>query len=251
MQNLVELDERLDELCYHKACDPASWRDYQSKYDLCWIYHENALDGIAITPDEITEALACEITTNISQVSAYRRVRNYRAAMEYITEKSQKADLVCTIDMLRDLHCILANGLDTGLGRFRRNSPVHRAYFQDICQPSKIEKILNEMLAMVNAEIKRPTMHPLELAGKVQFMFMEAYPFSSWSGIVGRFFTNMLLMQADYLPLVIHGHDRQRYYQAVASSSAAVTRVLADAYENTLDNAFHYFVEPRQMLAGA
>ncbi len=243
---LSELDERLDQVAYAKANNLQGWLKFQRKYEMCWIYHENLLDGVSMSPEEVMAALSNEAITDVSQVSLFRRVRNYHAAINLIRERAAAPHFVVDVPFFRELHAVLANGLDTNLGRFRRNSPVHRAYYQDICAPSKVEKHLQDIVALVMSEEKRPTMHPVELAGRVHHQFMIAYPFSSWSGIVGRFFVNMLLMHSGRLPVVIHNHDRQRYYQAVATSPILVTRVLADAYENTLDNAYHHFVEPQE-----
>ena len=240
---LLDIDDRLNELAYYQQHYPHRWIEFQSMYEMSWIYHENILDGVALTPEEIEEALASDITRDISLISIYRRIRNYKLCIDLIKDKAARKRLVYDIDLIKEIHATLVANIEDAPGEYRHNSPVHRAYFQSICTPGRIQHKLTQMLDLLNREPARPWLHPMEHAAKVHHKFMFAYPFSAWSGVVGRLLINLLLLRQGYVPLVIHCHDRQKYYQAVALTPEALTRLYAETAENNLDNAFHYFVE--------
>jgi len=75
----------------------------------------------------------------------------------------------------------------------------------------------------------------------VQHQFLQIFPFSEFSGKIGRMCTNLILLRHGYLPCVIHSIDRQRYYESLRGSVAGFRLLLMEAMENSLDNALKYF----------
>lgn len=239
---LLDIDDRLEELALYQRRHPRRWLEFQHLYEKSWIYHENILDGVALDPQEIDEALASDITRDISLISLYRRIRNYRTAIGHVQRLASARTLPYSVELCKELHGILVAGGEEVPGRFRRNSPVHRAYFQDICPPGQVPYHLEQAVEALNRWEQRPKEHALSHVANVHHKLMYAYPFSAWSGAVGRLLGNLVLMRAGAMPLVIHCQDRQRYYQALAQAPEQLLRLYAETAENNLDNAFHHFV---------
>ena len=239
----LDIDDRLEELSYYQRQNPQQWLSFQQMYEMSWIYHENILDGVALTPEEIKEALSSDLTRDISLVSIFRRIRNYKKCIDFVRDKAVSDDPRVDVEAIKELHSILVAGSDITPGKYRRNSPVHRAYYQQICAPGRVPYHLGQIVDYINAGIGNSHMHPLEHAAHVHHRFMHAYPFSSISGVVGRFLVNMILMRHQMIPIVIHCQERQKYYHAIATSPELVTRVFIESFENNIENAFHHFVE--------
>jgi hypothetical protein len=45
---------------------------------------------------------------------------------------------------------------------------------------------------------------------------------------------NLLLLRSGYPPAIIHSTERQRYYDALKGSSAAMNQIVQEAIENNL-----------------
>jgi Fic family protein len=72
---------------------------------------------------------------------------------------------------------------------------------------------------------------------------MQVFPYTDNSGRIGRLFSNMILFQAGYLPVIVHATDRQRYYESLRQPEGALREVTIDAIGNGLDHAEKFFAE--------
>jgi len=70
---------------------------------------------------------------------------------------------------------------------------------------------------------------------------MHSFPFSRFSGMIGRLLTNFVLARYEYLPTVIHASDRQRYYEALRGPEREFRVFIAETMENSLENAVRFF----------
>jgi len=77
-------------------------------------------------------------------------------------------------------------------GVYRKDIPIHRTYFHEIAQPAKIHVALLKVLEYMKARQDKD-MHVIELAANVHHRFMRVFPFSDYSGIIGRLMANFLM----------------------------------------------------------
>jgi Fic family protein len=123
---------------------------------------------------------------------------------------------------------------------YRKDMPLHRTYFHDIHQPSKIPAALEKLVDhTASAEFRE--FHPIQQAAHFQHAFMQIFPFTEHSGRVARMCSNLILVRANYLPVVIHSIDRQKYYESLRGPVANFRGLLMDAMENSLDNGIKFF----------
>ena len=54
----VDIDDRMDDLADRMRADPDLATEFHEKYELSWLYHENALEGVVYSPQELATALA-------------------------------------------------------------------------------------------------------------------------------------------------------------------------------------------------
>src|ERR1700687_3446750 len=222
---------------------PRDTQDFRDKYELTWIYHESALEGMVLTHAELRQALEPNPgMVDSSMVHAFTEVRNQRNVIDFIKEEAQARQVKYNLTLVKKLYEILYSGLPNRMPvAFRRDMPLHRTYFHDIVQPVQIQPALEQLFDFMGSEEFRK-MHPIKQATHSHHRFMEIFPFSDLSGKVGRMLMNLILVRAGYMPLVIHSMDREAYYDALRLNATQFGQVMMESMDNALDNAFKFFI---------
>ena len=261
------IDDKNEDLRDYLATYREKGQAFLERYEMSWIYHDSALEGVVYSPQELNAALRGEMTkpAEASLMPLILEIRNHKAAVDYIREEARSsgkkvAQITLTqIKRIQDL--ISGNTPEAQAARalterrektekelakekeksgYRKDMPLHRTYFHEIAQPVKIQPLL-EKLVDFTASAEFRELHPIEQSAVVQHQFLHIFPFIEHSGKVGRMCSNLVLLRHHYLPCVIHSIDRQRYYEALRGSAANFRVLLVEAMENSLDNALKYF----------
>ena len=80
----------------------------------------------------------------------------------------------------------------------------------------------------------RRTRGPIRLAARAHYDLLRVFPFATDSGKVARLFMNLLLLRSGYPPAIVHSTERQRYYDALKGSSAAMIQIVQESIDNNL-----------------
>lgn len=261
-----ELDEKNEELRECLAAGREAAQAFLQRFEMSWIYHDAALEGVVYTPQELQAALSPgTLAAEASMMPVVLEVRNHKAVCDYIRQEAAaggKKQAQITLTTIRRMHDLFsgntpeAQAARSAVERrertekelqkekeksgFRKDMPLHRTYFHDIAQPAKIAGEL-EKLVDFTASAEFREYHPIKQAATVQHRFLQVFPFPEHSGKIGRMCTNLILLRHGYLPCVIHSIDRQKYYEAFRGPVSAFRTLLMDAMENSIDNALKYF----------
>ena len=231
-QDIEEKNEALREIIASKK---AASQDFLEKFEMSWVYHDNALEGVVYTGQELMTALRPgAIAAEASLMPIVLEIRNHKACLEYVREEARtlpkKAPGV-TMAQVRRIHDLLAgNTPEAQTARaaaerrersekelakereragLRKDMPLHRTYFHEIAQPAKIQPALEKMLDFTaTAEFREQ--HPILQSARVQHQFIQIFPFAEHSGKVGRMLSNLILLRNQMFPSVIHSIDRQK-----------------------------------------
>lgn len=236
-QRLVEIDDLTNGLKERIALAD-SWDAFHDMCDISWIYHENGLEGVVLTYPEIKSAVNNKIISDVSLLPTYQDIKGQKYCIDLIREKAASRRFNVTISFLKDIHGRLVDDPDSA-GVYRKDIPIHRTYFHEIAQPSKIHQALGKVLDYLKARQDKD-LHPIELAANAHHRFMRVFPFSKYSGIVGRLVSNFVLLRYGYFPVIIHAADRQRYYEALRGSERDFRSFVAESMDNSLENAKHF-----------
>ncbi len=236
----VDIDDRSEDLRDLLADEPAVAQDFGLRYELSWLYHDNALEGVVLTGPEMAQALTRQPVAEATAVSLYREVQNHKAAIDYVRAEALGKKLRVNLTVIKKIYEILGAGVEgRSTAEYRKDIPLHRAYFHEIAPPAKIGFLLGKLVDFCeSSEFK--SYHPLQKASRVSHAFMQAYPFSENSGKVARLLANLVLLQNRYLPCIIHATDRQRYYESLRAPETALRELMLDAMENGIANAEKY-----------
>lgn len=238
----LDLDDRSEDLRELMRQRGREAREFMEKFELGWIWHEQALEGSVLTHAELRQAFDPATIVDSSMVQPVREVRNQRDAIDFIKRESRGKQAKYTLTLVRKLYEILYAEISSrNPMQLRRDMPLHRTYFHDIVQPQLIQPGLEQLFDFIQGQEFR-SMHPIKQATHAHHRFMELFPFSDFSGKVGRMLMNLMLMRTGYLPVIIHAHDRQKYYEALRLPATQFGMVILDAMDNGLDNAFKFFI---------
>lgn len=245
-QRYAEIDDRTDE-CRDLVRRRCGWKEFLEMYDISWIYHENGLEGVVLTYPEIKSAVDNKIISDVSLLPTYKYIKSQKGCIDLMREKADNRRFNITINYLKELHGhLVEDPEDTGI--YRKDIPIHRTYFHEIAQPARIQASLSKVLEFLKSRQARE-LHTIELAANAHHRFMRVFPFSKFSGIIGRLVANFVLMRGDYLPAIIHASDRQRYYEALRGSERDFRAFWCEAMENALENTSRLFASPGRLTA--
>ena len=211
---------------------------YNDNFDMSWIYHDAALEGVVYTFPELAGALKGEEAGPVDSSVApiYEAIRRQKAAIEYIRNVASKKRTPVNVDMIKTIYTILhPEEGDLKTVKYRRDVPQHRLYFHEYATPDKIIYLVRQVVEWLNDPETRKKVGTLRMAAKAHYDLARAYPFTTDSGKVARLFMNVLLMRGGLPPAIIHATERQRYYEALkAATPSSVFIMLRDSVENSM-----------------
>jgi Fic family protein len=239
----VDIDDRMDDLSDRMRSDPELTGEFLRRYELSWLHHENALEGIVYSGLELATALDNPAPlTDATFVSALQEIRNHKIAYDLVREEAKAKKLRINLTLVRKLDDTLCAGFEGKSGvEFRKDMPLHRAYFHEIAQPAKIPAQLQKVLdACDSAEFRNA--HPIQRASKLHHGFMQVFPYTDNSGRVARLLANLILLNGGFrVPCIIHATDRQRYYESLRLPEPILRDLTVEALDNALGQAEKFF----------
>lgn len=237
-----ELDARNTELKERLEANPEAGAEFRRRYEMSWYHHENALDGIVLTEQELVQALEVQAVGDAGLVNVLTLIRNHRAALDRVAAEARTRKTRLAVPLLEELYQILLRDSNPSAKQkavWRKEMPLHRTYFHDIAQPSKIEAELEKVLKFTgSAEFRE--YHPVRQAAWIHWYFMQVFPFADHNGKIGRLLQTYYLLRAGYLPAIIVGRDRQRYYETLRQSPSALRTLLVESIDNGLETGLRF-----------
>jgi len=231
-ERVVKLEERL------VAAGADFQKAYRDSLDMSWIYHDSALEGSVYTGQELRAAIedaSAPLVTDSSIQPICEEIRRHREALDYIRDYATKKRQPINIDVVKKIYLILhPEEGDIKTVKYRKDIPQHRLYFHEYAPPDKITYKVRQILDWTNDPETRRTRSAVRIAARAHYDLLRVFPFATDSGKVARLFMNLLLLRNGYPPAIVHSTERQRYYEALKGSSAAMTQIVHESIENNL-----------------
>lgn len=237
-QRHLDIESRIQDIKNYIRRGRISQEEFWEMVDISWLYHENGLEGVVLTYPEIKSAVDNKIISDVSLLPTYRDIKNQKTCLDAFRHCAKTPGEPIDMPLLKRLHGVLLDNAPQS-GTWRKDIPIHRTYFHEIVVPQKIEDELAALLDLINGPWEEQT-HAIEFAARSHHKFMNVFPFSQHSGILGRLLLNYVLQRGNLLPVIVHAADRQRYYEALRGSVKDVHVFITEAMENSLDNALRF-----------
>ena len=214
-------------------------RRYIDNFDMSWIYHDSALEGVVYTFEELRTALSGQPppVTDSSLQPTCDDIRRHKEAIEYVRDFATKKRLPVTLDIVKKIYLILRpEEGDIKTVKYRKDVPQHRLYFHEYAPPDKIAYKVRQVVDWLNDPETRKTRNGIRIAARAHYDLLRVYPFPTDSGKVARLFMNLLLLRSGLPPSIIHSTERQRYYEALKGSATTVLQMVQESVENALSS---------------
>src|SRR4051812_9666707 len=225
------INERLN------GMDEQFQREYRESFEMSWVYHDSALEGVVYTFQELKTA----IDPNMSVVAdsglqpVCDEIRRHRQAIEYVRELSEKKRVPINVDTIKKIYCILhPEEGDVKTVKYRKDIPQHRLYFHEYAAPDKIAYKARQVIDWLNGPEPKKLKSPIRIAARVHYDLLRVFPFPQDSGKVSRLLMNVLLMRAGHPPAIIHSTERQRYYEALKGQLPVIVAMVSESIMNAL-----------------
>jgi Fic family protein len=248
------LDSKVEVLREHRMrANPAIVADFDEKFDVSWIYHDNALEGVVLSYHELKAAIDKKIISDVSLIPMYEEIKNHKLAIEFVRQtarawarerhesrKKQKNQI--TLETLKALHSMVTPEENAKGNPFRKDNPLHRLYFHEIAQPDKIAPKMKKLIEWLD-EDETQHLHPVDRAARAHYRLMAIYPWPRSSGKVARLLMNMMLIRDGFPPVVIHSIERQRYYDVLRAETAGLVPLVLESLDNGVETSTRFFEE--------
>lgn len=212
-------------------------RRYIDSFDMSWIYHDSALEGVVYTTEELRAALSghAQPVTDSGLQPTYDDIRRHKEAIDFVRDFAAKKRLPVTVDVIKKIYLILhPEEADIKAVKYRRDIPQHRLYFHEYALPDKIPHKVRQVVDWLNDPETRKTRSGVRLAARAHYDLLRIYPFPTDSGKVARLFMNLILLRAGLPPSILHSTERQRYYEALKGSASTILQMVQESVENAL-----------------
>lgn len=218
-------------------------RAFEEKHLMSWVYHDNALEGVVYTMEELRAGIGEGIVSDAALLPTYDEIRYHKAAIDVVRELAQKKRVPVNLDAIKRIYVTLAPDEVEGKGqpKYRKDMPLHRLYFHDIAPPDKIQVKLKQLVDWMNDPETKRSIHPVRLAAKAHYQLLQAYPFVKHNGKVARLLMNLILMRHDYPPVIIHATERQRYYDALKGTDNQIAQLVNEAMIASIESQIRYY----------
>ncbi len=214
-------------------------RAYRESFEMSWIYHDSAMEGVVYTFQELKTAIDPNIAVvpDSSLQPVCEEIRRHKAAIDYVRDLAEKRRTPITVDTVRKIYLILhPEEGDLKSVKYRKDIPQHRLYFHEYAAPDKINYRVRQVIDWLNGPEPKKIRHPVRIAARMHFDLVRVFPFAVDSGKVARLLMNLVLLRSDYPPAIIHSTERQRYYEALKGALPVIVQMVNEAIENGLQS---------------
>jgi Fic family protein len=209
--------------------------EFQDKFDMSWIYHDCALEGQVLTPQEIWTALHTQIRSDSAFQPSLNDVRSHKQAIDFIRSLVTKKKVTIGPELVRRIYNLLADESEQCSGSlvYRKDIPIHRTYFHEIVAPSRLPYQMKKFFEWARDPSNRK-LHPINYASSIHYRLMRIFPFTRHTGKLSRLVMNLVLIRAGYPPAIIHSTERQNYYEAIRDGFDELLELVKHALGDTM-----------------
>lgn len=204
-------------------------------------YESNAIEGNSLTLKDVAMVMFDNVMPSGKNMREVYETRNSRKVVELIIRKKFRLEHA---DIIR-MHKMLMKDIDDERTGYKTipNYLVGREV--ETAPPEKVEDEMSKLIDWANKNPNR--LHPLQLSADFHGKFEKIHPFEDGNGRVGRFLSNVILVNNGYPPLIIRKSQRIAYINALEKfdngHAAGLERFFLEKFKDTYRSFFGVYVK--------
>ena len=214
-------------------------KDVFDRFTANYTYESNALEGNSLTLKDVAMVFDGRSIEGKDLREIYE-ARNSRKVMDRIlkgTFKVREKDII-------KMHRMLMQDIDVRTG-YKMLPNYILGSSVELTPPEKVGEEIKGLLIWYEDALKR--LHPLKVSALFHGRFERVHPFEDGNGRVGRFLSNMILMENNYPPLIIRKTQRESYIKCMEDFhrgyTANLERLFLEKYKKTYKDFFSVYLK--------
>jgi Fic family protein len=183
-------------------------KDVFDRFTVNYTYESNALEGNSLTLKDVAIVMLENTIPREKNLREVYDTRNSRRVVEQIIKKKLRINH----KDVKKMHRILMTDISTAIG-YKKIPNYIVGKTIETTPPEKVEEEMTKLLAWTNENPEK--LHPLQLSADFHGKFEKIHPLEDGNGRVGRFLSNVILVNNDYPPLIIRKTQRMSYLKAL------------------------------------
>ncbi|MHC5226487.1 Fic family protein [Ignatzschineria sp. LJL83] len=212
-EKLNQIDTLKDQIHDLRPLPELTLSSLQEAMNLEWIYHSNAIEGNTLTLNETKVILEGLTVGQGKTLREHLEVINHQEAIDYI-QSLIRNDEPLLENMIKETHYLVTKNTVKDAGAYRTQNVVISGASTTPPNHLKVSDAMKELMQWFHSD-EFNQLHPVIRAAMFHNEFVKIHPFSDGNGRTGRLISNLILMQADYLPVIIRAENRLAYYDAL------------------------------------
>ena len=215
----------------------------EKKYRLAWNYHSNHIEGNTLTWGQTEQLLYRKKVSGNHDKQHYDEMEAHDVAVEMIQEWAADKDRDITENDLRQLNeiilvrpfwkeAITQAGDPTRKriipGKYKTTPNSVELKSGEIHEYASPEETPSRMQELMKWYAETKDLDPIIKASIAHHEFTAIHPFDDGNGRVVRLWTNFILLQSGYPPLIVRSRNKEEYLSALALADAGEVDVFSN-----------------------
>jgi len=257
-QIIVKIDDLKEQVDAFGELPKDARERLEQKIRMEWNYHSNVIEGNSLDYGETRSLLIWGITAKGKPLKDHLDLEGHNEAIKKL-EAIAGMEIAITESLIKEFHrLILAEPFDDYRkeiqpGKYKETDNYlynYRNERVDFCSYPEVPQKLNELINWTNNTIDPPKrskkkyeVHPLLIATRFHYEFINIHPFDDGNGRLARIFMNLILMQCGYPPIIVHKELKEQYYRAIEDSRERGIEILAEFLGEQLIKSFELYLK--------
>lgn len=215
-------------------------QDLFDRFTVNFTYESNAIEGNSLTLKDVAIVIFEKIALKNKDLREIYETRNSRKVVDLILKKKFKVEEKGIIKM----HKMLIKDLNImpGYKKFPNTILGHNL---KITSPKNVPEEMKNLIKWYKKE--KNNLHPVQVSALFHGKFEKIHPFEDGNGRVGRFLSNIILVNAGYPPLIIRKTQRTAYLKTLQDFDNGyfinTERFFLKKYKKTFEKFFQIYIE--------
>ena len=226
-----DLESKKKQLDALRPFTPQQIKNLEAWYDVELTYTSNAIEGNTLTRSETAIVLEKGLTVRGKPLKDHQEAVDHLEALHFVRELAA-TDRSITERDVRDIHkLVVGQTLTREAGEYSKFKRLIVGSKAKLPDPTQIPQLMEEFGNWLAVSPPSPA-----TAFEAHLRLVSIHPFSDGNGRTSRLLMNLLLLKADYPPVVIEPEQRADYFDSLEKS-----QVQGDAadYRAFMDSRLH------------